>query len=360
MSNGKSGGKSKTLVFAAPGQVAFQEQSLAPLGASDVRIKTICSGISRGTEMTVYRGTSPLFRKLHDPGTRLFLVSDLPTFRYPLAFGYENVGRIVEVGKAVRGFSDGDIVFTPMPHAELITLSTTEPSVFFGDLAPILKIPEGLRPEMGVFAALLGVAYNNVLDGQLLLGESVVIFGAGVVGLLAVQLCRLGGAEQVFVVDPLLSRRELAERFGASQVFDPTARVDISKAIRDLTDNRGADLAIELSGAYRGLQEAMRSVGYNGRVVVGSFLARGEPLELGEEFHHNRIRLISSQSFGVAPQISDRWNPARRMLATMRLLTKVELEPMISHRFRFHEAAKAFALLDQHPESVLQVIMEYE
>jgi len=355
-----TGSKFKTIMFTGPRKIEFQDATSTPLKADEVRIKTIYSGISRGTEMTVYRGTSPLYKKFYDPEIKLFLKSDQVTFTYPLEFGYENIGRIVDAGPDVKGYGVGDIVFTPMPHTEYINLSTTEPSVFFGDLVPILKIPQQIKPEAGVFAPLLGVAYNTILDGRLILGENVAIFGAGVIGLLTTQLCRLAGAEQIYVVDPLPSRRELAKKFGATHLFDPNCGEDISKTIRDLTGGRGADLTIELSGAYGGLQEAIRSVGYNGRVVVGSFLAKGEPLELGEEFHHNRIRLISSQSFGVAPDISDRWNPARRMLTVMKLLSKLKLEVMITNRFKFSEAAEAFALVDEHPQDVLQIILEYE
>ena len=356
----ETGSKFKTVMFTGPKKIELQDVSSGPLKADEIRIKTIYSGISRGTEMTVYRGTSPLFNKLYDSDIKLFLKSDLASFTYPLEFGYENIGRIVEAGPEVSGYAVGDIVFSPMQHTEYLNLSTTESSVFFGDLVPILKMPRQIKPESGVFAPLLGVAYNGILDGELNLGESVAIFGAGVVGLLTAQLCRLAGAEQIFVIDPLPARRELAEQFGATHLFDPNCAEDVSQAIRELTDGRGADLAIELSGVHAGLQEAIRSVGYNGRVVVGSFLEKGGSLQLGEEFHHNRIRLISSQSFGVAPGISDRWNPARRMLTVMKLMTKLQLEAMITHRFKFSEAAKAFALLDQYPQDVLQIIMEYE
>jgi threonine dehydrogenase-like Zn-dependent dehydrogenase len=271
------------------------------------------------------------------------------------------VGQIVETGAGVRGFAEGDVVFTPEPHAEQLVLSTTQTGPFFGQLVPILKLPPELLPEHGVFLPLLGVAYNALLDGQLLIGESVAVFGAGVIGLLAVQLCRRAGAEQVMVLDPIESRRELARQLGATHVFDPAGRDDIALAIRELTQGRGSDLAIEASGSYAALQEAIRTVGYNGRVVVSSYLVgAGAPLQLGEEFHHNRVRLISSQSFGVSPDLSDRWDPARRTRACLSMLPRMELAPMITHRFPFVQAARAFAMVDERPNEVLQVVLEYD
>lgn len=352
---------SKALLFTGPGNIEFRDVEATPLERDQVRVGTMFSGISRGTEMTVYRGTSPFYKKGYDPQTMLFRQDQDPMWSYPLEFGYENVGRIVETGADVQGYAVGEIVFTPTSHRESLVMSATETGPFFGDLVPILRLPEGLSPESGVFLPLTGVAYNALLDGGVLLGESVAVFGAGVIGLITVQLLRLAGADQIFLVDPIASRRELAQRFGATHTFDPGTTQDLSLMIREATQQRGADLAIELSGSYAGLQEAIRSVGYSGRVVVSSYLAgAGEQLHLGEEFHHNRVRLISSQSFGVSPGISDRWDPGRRTTAAMKVLPRLDLAPMITHRFPFTDAARAFELVDQHPEEVLQVILEYE
>jgi len=360
-SSKKQSGTYKTMLFAGPCKIEFKDMEAVALKADEVRIETMYSGISRGTEMTVYRGDSPFYEKTFDVETMLFRETGAPTWSYPLEFGYENIGRIVEAGSEVEGFAVGDIVFTPAQHTESLVMSTTQTGPFFGDLVPILKLPAGLEPELGVFGALSGVAYNALLDGRPVLGESVAVFGAGVVGLLTVQLCRMAGADQVFIIDPIVSRRELAKRFGATQVFDPAGGEDVSLAIRDLTDGRGADLAIEVSGVYAGLHEAIRSVGYNGRVVVSSYLpGPAEKMSLGEEFHHNRVQLISSQSFGVHPEVSDRWGPARRTKAVMATLPKLDLAPMITHRFKFAEAAKAFELVDKNPQEVLQVILEYD
>ncbi|MBI4578059.1 MAG: zinc-binding alcohol dehydrogenase [Planctomycetes bacterium] len=350
----------RTLLFAGPRRIEFREQATEPLKPDEVRIQTMYSGISRGTEMTVYRGTSPYLKKRFDPQTKLFRATEQPSWQYPIEFGYENVGRIVETGPAVQGFGVGDVVFTPTQHTEMLVMSTTQTGPFFGDLVPVVKLPAGLAPELGVFLALAGVAYNAMLDGEPLLGESVAVFGGGVIGLLSVQLCRLAGAEQVFLIEPIASRRELGRKMGATHSFDPSAGEDVSLAIRELTAGRGADVAIEVTGAYAALHEAIRSVGYNGRVVVSSYLAGyGEAIELGDEFHHNRVRLISSQSFGVNPAVSDRWNPARRTLATLNLLPRLQLAPMITHRFKFDQAGQAFDVLDRQPDQVLQVVLTY-
>jgi 2-desacetyl-2-hydroxyethyl bacteriochlorophyllide A dehydrogenase len=310
--------------------------------------------------MTLYRGTTPYLEKTYDAELKLFRTGGPPTWKYPMSFGYENVGRIVEKGDRVTGCNIGDIVFTPMPHAEQFVMNTTQTGPFFGNLVPILKLPAALTPELGLFLPLLGVAYTALLDGALLIGETVAVYGAGVIGLLAVQLCRKAGARQIVSIDPIATRRSMALRFGATYAFDPSNDADLAVTLRELTDGRGCDLAIEATGAYPALQQAIRAVGYNGRVVVSSYLVgAGTPLQLGEEFHHNRVRLISSQSFGVPPELSARWDPARRTLTCLSMLPELELEPMITHRFAFTDAAAAFRMLDEHPADVLQVVLGY-
>ncbi len=350
----------RTLIFTGPRQVGFRDEPVAPPGPRDVRIEALHSGISRGTEMSVYRGTAPYFAKAYAPDAKLFLAGRMPSWSYPMSFGYEHVGRVVEVGAKVEGFDVGDVVYTPSAHAESLTMSTTETGPFFGSLVPILKLPADLDPQLGLFLPLLGVAYNAMLDGGPMLGETVAVFGAGVVGLLAVQLARLAGAEHVVIVEPIAARRELARRFGATHDFDPTPGRDVALAVRELTAGRGADLAFEASGYAAALHESIRTVGYNGRVVVTSYhVGSAAGICLGEEFHHNRVRLISSQSFGVSPGVSDRWDPARRTLAALALLPRLELAPMITHRFPFADAARAFQLLDEQPDAALQIVLDY-
>src|SRR5450759_1600596 len=106
---------SRIVAFTAPHTVGFNEIADPILKPNEVRIKTLFSGISRGTEMTVYRGGSSFFSKHYDSVTRLFLANDTPDWSYPISFGYENVGEVVEIGSEVSRLKLGDIAFTYMP-----------------------------------------------------------------------------------------------------------------------------------------------------------------------------------------------------------------------------------------------------
>jgi threonine dehydrogenase-like Zn-dependent dehydrogenase len=130
-----------------------------------------------------------------------------------------------------------------------------------------------------------------------------------------------------------------------------------------MTQRRGADVCIEVSGAYAALQEAMRSAVYSGKVVaLGFFQGPGQGLLLGEEFHHNRVNVICSQISGVNPELTYRWNRARLVATGMELQAAgvLNLRPLITHVLPFREAAEAFRLVDCEPERTVQVVLEYE
>ena len=338
------------VVFTGARSIGFTEVEDPPLKPNQVRIKTIYSGISRGTEMAVYRGTAPFYQKRFDPVTRLFLTGEEPDWRYPIPYGYENVGEVIELGAEVTNLRLGDRVFTYSPHQTHVVV----------DHGGAHRLPPGMKSENGLFLALLGVAYNAILDARILLGETVAIFGMGVVGLLLVQLCRRSGATRVIGVDLLESRLAHARRLGADVALNPSTGSDIALQVRQATENRGADVVIDCTGNAAALNEAIRTVGFQGTVVAVSFLpgeARG--LHLGEEFHHNRIRLISSQGVGVNPELHPRWTSKRRLHAALEILPQLGLDGLITHRFPFDQAARAYEMVDQHPEETLQVILTY-
>ena len=125
------------------------------------------------------------------------------------------------------------------------------------------------------------------------------MFGLGVPGQIVARRRALGAT--VVGVDPVESRRSMALRLGADRVLDPTAG-SVADLVKSETGGRGADVCIEVSGAPAALAEAMRTVAYASRVVaMGFFQGEVRGLRLGDEFHHNRIELISSQISASRP-----------------------------------------------------------
>jgi threonine dehydrogenase-like Zn-dependent dehydrogenase len=124
----------------------------------------------------------------------------------------------------------------------------------------------------------------------------------------------------------------------------------------------GVDSAIELSGSYRALHEAVRSVVAGGRVIAAGFYqGEGTGLFLGEEFHHNRVEIVSSQ-IGSAPRgLTGRWDSKRMLEVFMRLVAdgSVDVAPLISHVVDAADAATAYRLLDGDPADAVQVVLRF-
>jgi 2-desacetyl-2-hydroxyethyl bacteriochlorophyllide A dehydrogenase len=320
-------------------------------GPGEVQVVTRFSGISAGTELTAFTGTNPYLHRQWDAERRLF-VEGQPAFPYPLrGWGYEEVGQVTGVGPGVDNGLIGMMTWGIWGHRSVATLPA----------ATVRQ--QGLNPQVppvcGVFARPGAVALNALLDADARLGETLVVFGQGVIGLLVTALAAAAGV-QVIAVDPVAGRLQLAQQFGASTVISEPAAA--AETIRDLTGNRGAAVAVEISGNPAALHEAIRTVGLNGLVVAAGFYQGGlGAVRLGEEFHHNRVRLIGSQIGAVNPALSGRWDPARLHHEVMARIADGRLDPapLVTHRVPAQDAQAAFDLLTSGDPRVLQVVLEF-
>jgi 2-desacetyl-2-hydroxyethyl bacteriochlorophyllide A dehydrogenase len=306
-----------------------------------VRVDAIASAISHGTEMLVFRGQVP-------DGLELDLPTLRGSFAFPIKYGYASVGRVVETGAEVHDLAKGDPVFVHHPHQSTYVVPATMP----------IRLPDGLDPEVGVFLANVETAINIVLDAAPRLGERVAVFGQGVVGLLITQLLRRTGVSLIMVVDPIARRRELACQLGADVALAPE---DVAAGnIHGLSEEFGVDLAIEASGNAAALDQALGAVAFGGTVVVCSWYGtKPVSLTLGGAFHRRRLRIVSSQVSTIEAALQPRWTHRRRLALACELLPKLELGALISQRFTVEQAAEAFALVDQHPEQTVQVVLTY-
>ena len=330
--------------------VTFDDPAPEP---GEVLIETAYSGISAGTELTAYRGSNPYLASEWDPRQRLF-VPGASTHAYPLdAWGYEEVGHVTAVGSNDDEDLLGQLVWGAWGHTSVAVRPT--------EYVRARLMPKGSLAMSGIFAKIGAISLNAVLDADIHVGETVAVFGAGVPGQLVAQLAARNGAH-VIVVDPVAERRELAEKLGAPVSIDPTAG-DVAAAIRALTDNRGADVSIEMSGAYTALHEAIRATAYSSRVVASGFFQGGaSTVRLGEEFHHNRISVIGSQISGVAPHLQHRWDELRmsRTILNLEQQGALRLTDLVTHVIPAAEAPAAFEMLDTAPQGALQVVLDYE
>jgi 2-desacetyl-2-hydroxyethyl bacteriochlorophyllide A dehydrogenase len=343
----------RVVAFAAPRSAVVTDEPEAPLAADGVRVETVYSGISAGTELTAYRGSNPYLHG-HWDAARLLFVDGESTASYPIeGWGYEEVGRVVELGADVHGPGPGTLVWGAWGHRSSAVVAAAR--------AAECVVPEGLAPLQAVFARIGAIALNAILDADVHVGETVAVFGQGVPGLIATQLAALNGGA-VVAVDGIPRRLELARTLGAAHVVDFTSAPP-AETIKELTGGRGADVSIELSGTYAGLHEAVRATAYSSRVVAAGFY-QGEAagLRLGQEFHHNRIELVGSQVGGVSPRLAHRWNRARLEQTVLGLAAAgaLELDALVSHIVPAEQAGQAFRLLDERPEEALQVVLAFD
>lgn len=345
---------SKVVVFTGPKSVKIEEVEDQPLAAHEVRLRTLYSGISAGTELTAYRGSNPYLRKRWDAGRRLFVEADAPQIEYPIrGWGYEEVGEVVETGAEVDDTLIGATVYGTWGHRSHHVVPE--------EYARARLLPPGIEPILGIFSQIGAIALNGVHDARIRVGETVAVFGLGVPGQIVAQLARRSGAT-VIGVDRLPARLAIANRAGALHHAIDATEGEVAERIRSLTGDRGADVAIEVSGSTLALHEASRSVAYSAKVVaLGFFQGDASGLFLGEEFHHNRVNIVCSQISGVDPELSYRWDRLRLAQTAMRLQAEgaLDLEPLITHTYDYADAAEAFRVLDRGQEDALQIVLDF-
>ncbi|WP_277349811.1 alcohol dehydrogenase catalytic domain-containing protein [Planosporangium thailandense] len=179
----------RRLLITAPGTVELIEQILPPLGDHDVYVRTVVSGISHGTELAWLHGAAAALHRTWHTGQRIYL--DGPGRDYPVAPGYESIGRVTQVGPAVTAVAVGDLIAVDAPHADGHRLTDTA--------AAAGLLPAGVDPEQAVFFILTRVALGGVHDAALSVGDTAVVVGLGTVGLQAAQIARRAGARVIGV-----------------------------------------------------------------------------------------------------------------------------------------------------------------
>lgn len=343
--------ETQSLYFTGPRALEVKTETIAEPRSSELLLDLIVSGISAGTELNVYRGLAPQWRQTMNKKTRLFTHSDNSDWTWPARYGYASVGRVSRLGNDVEGFSEGDLVFAYVPHGRHAVV----------DHRSVVPLPGVDDPEIGIFFANLNTAYNGVLDANCALGADVVVSGLGVIGQMVTRLMRMNGVGRLIGVDGLENRRKLALAGGAHVVIDPHDG-NVAEKVRELTDGRGADVVIEVSGAAPALNEAIRTTGFNGLVVAMSWYGGTfESLSLSGEFHHNRPRIVSSQVGAINPFLGPLWSIERRSRLAQELLVKFgpELKTFITHRIPLEIAAQGYGLLDQGSPDVMQILLDY-
>jgi len=343
-----------------PREVSCVEVPTASPEPGEVRLRSLLSGISHGTELNLYRGTSAFVDHVFDRELRAIVPAG-ELSPYPATLGYGLVSVVEEVGAGVEGLSPGDVVHTGTPHRDEAVVNVEEAS---RGTFPVVRLPDGASRESALFLSMGTVALQGIHDAQIKLGDHVAVVGLGAIGLLTARMARLSGAASVNVVDPVASRRKLALELGADAAFDPLGtEPSTGVVVKRALGGRGVDVAIETSGNDAGLHDAMACTHLGGTVVALGFYQGGAArLRLGEEWHHNRLTLRSSMSAWGAPHRSaPAWDRPRLVTAVAELLFSGALatDRLPVRTFPFSAAAEAYRWLDEHPADAIKVALTY-
>jgi 2-desacetyl-2-hydroxyethyl bacteriochlorophyllide A dehydrogenase len=304
-----------------PGRGEIHDQPLPTAAAADVVVRTLFSGISRGTEALVFNGRVPPRER-----DRMRAPFQEGTFPGPVKYGYSNVG-IVEQGPVSLV---GRHVFVLYPHQTryVVPLDAVHP------------IPDDVPPERAVLAANLETAINGIWDARPHVGDRVAVVGGGTVGCLAAWLAAGIRGCDVELVDVNPARASIADALGV-RFAAPEAATE-------------ADVILHASGTPSGLEVALRIAAFECAIVDISWYGdQPVPLPLGEAFHSQRLTLKSSQVGTIAPSQRSRWNSRRRLQLALSLLRDPVLDALISGECAFQDLPATILRLATNPDGAL-------
>jgi L-iditol 2-dehydrogenase len=330
--------------------VRIQEAPKPKAEAGEIVVKIMASGICGSDVMEWYR-----------------------VKRAPLVLGHEIAGDITEIGEGVEGWKVGDrvVVTHHVPdnscrycrsghHSVCDTLRKT--NFFPGGFSEYvripkinvetgtLRLPDEMSYEEGTFVEPLGCVVRGMRLANLTWGQSVLVLGSGIAGIMNIKMAKALNAGVVIASDSSESRRKMASRFGADHVFD--SKDDIPSAVRKITDSNGADLVIVSTGALPAFDQGIKSVDRGGTVL---FFACPKPEEMVQlpvnDLWRNEVKLMTS--YAAAPGDLRR---ATELIAAK----KIVVEDMITHRLPLGETQKGFQLVAAGGDSLKVIINPQE
>nr|WP_202881632.1 zinc-binding alcohol dehydrogenase [Pedococcus badiiscoriae] len=299
--------------MAEPGVGQIRPSALPARGPGEVLVRTLCSGISRGTETLVFGGRVPQsqYAAMRAP----FQEGDFPG---PVKYGYLNVG-VVEEGPS---HLLGKTVFCLFPHQTRYVVPVEAVAV----------VPDGIPPERAVLAGTVETAVNALWDAAPLVGDRVAVVGGGMVGCCVARLVsRVPGVRTTLVdVDP--SRATMAQALG------------VDFATPEAAERGSADLVLHTSATSQGLELSLDLLVPEGEVVELSWYGDTEVrLALGGAFHSRRLGIRASQVGSVAPARRSRRTPAARLALAVELLRDPAFDALVTGRSTFDELPAVMA-----------------
>ncbi len=310
--------KASALWITAPGQAELRAVDIRPR-EGEAQIRTLYSGISRGTERLVFSGSIP--ESEHETMQAPFQEG---AFSFPVKYGYAAVGELLNTEHA------GQRVFALYPHQSRFAVPTEA----------AFHLPKKVPAERAILAANMETALNITWDAGIGPGDAVAVVGCGVVGALVGYLAARIPGTTVTLIDINPQRHALAAQLGCAFATPETASGD-------------ADVVIHTSATSAGLSSAIDLAGLEARIVEASWYgAHSTDVPLGGRFHQRRLKIISSQVGRIPADRAARWTFARRLTKALSLLDDPALDALIATESDFSNLANDYATILTDPSTL--------
>ena len=322
-------------VVSAPGQVQLEWHDPPPPDPAQVLLRALTTLISPGTERAFF----------------LNLANANP--EYPYFPGYSFVGEVVAVGDGVSSLTMGDRVVCRAAHQSFALV----------DAGDCVGVPPQLADEEAAFFALLAIALQGVRKARIELGESALVLGAGLVGMLAMRLAQLSGGLPVVGVDLDQRRLDLAKQIAADETLINDDR--LAGDLGALLGAAGADVVIEATGAPAAVATAFDLAAAGGRVVLlGSARGNTQDVNFYRDVHRKGLQVIGAHESNQPRRDSSPgyWTPQREYALGLELMARgrVQTAPLITHRYNWREFDSAYAQLANWDKDALGMLIEWD
>ncbi len=352
--------QARRVLFTARGEVSLEAFEIAPPDADQILVETLYTAISPGTE-------------------RAFLLAEPNTITHKAGFpfqpGYSNIGRIVEIGNAVKKFRPGDLVATRQAHVSHFMLPEStgpgelpekyrgqfrspivpdDPAVGLHYIWPVSPHLDEATLKASAPFGLVSVGVTGARYARIDLGESVLVIGLGPVGLYAAQSAKLAGGFPVLGLDPVASRREQARALGIDGVYANPVELE---AGHPLMAGKAPTIVIEATGRPDVIPLAFRLCRRNGRVVLlGSTRGATPQVDFYNDVHRKGLTVIGAHVLTrpVLDNSDGRWNAWDENALVLRLIEsgRLDCRPLIARAFAAERAADAYRLIQDLPETL--------
>lgn len=328
------------VIFKKPSNVVLETEPIPKLKNEQVLIKTSKTLISTGTELTILSGKFP-----KDSAWAKYGV-------FPFHPGYDNVGIVVEVGKKVNKELAGKRVATHNAHAKYVC----------SNYENLRFIPDKVSDEEAAFFTIAEIVTNSVRRANVRLGESVVIYGAGLLGQLTVRICRLSGARPVMVVDVSNQRLEMLPQDPSIVKINPK-EVDVEKTVSSHTRERMADVVFEVTGNPDLIPSEFKVLHKQGRFIVLSSPQGPTMFDFHDLCNSPSYTIIGTHNLSHPPveTFDNPWTAKRNCELFFDLIVtgEINVKGLITHRDSYEKAPELYAMLLKDRTQAMGVILDW-